>query len=349
MKNIIALLTLCFLAGCIKPFDQEVDEGAKKLVVNGLITNEPGPYTVKINKTTSYGGHFTDVDRSVVGALVSVSDELGNTEQLKEKREGEFVTSATGMRGRVGGTYTLKIVLKDGTTYTSEPETLLPVAPIDKLYFRVNETKTVDKDNNEQLSHAIELLVDLKDPAAEKNFYRWTSVGTYELETQPENHVTYDKNGNEVPAPKACCRQCWAVRTDYSAKVRSDQQINGNSLIGQPVGAIPVTPQYLDIKYHVNLSQMSLSEKAYNFWRMLETQISGTGSVQDPAPANAVGNVYNVTNPEEEVLGYFGASEVVRKTMFIQKTDLPFILPDFIYADDCQTIPSATTNRPGFW
>jgi hypothetical protein len=349
MKNFIAILILFLLGGCIKPFDQEVDEGEKKLVVNGLITDEPGPYTVKLNKTTSYGGYFSTIDPSIDGALVIISDETGAKETLKQVREGEFQTSAGGIRGRIGGVYTLYVRLKNGQEFTSEPETLNPVPAIDRLYYGLKEVTTLDETKNELKSYSFEIKIDTKDPGTERNFYRWTTIGTYEVDTQPENYTELDKRGNPIPKPKACCRQCWLTRTDFTANVRDDRQFNGNALIGQPVTTIPITPQFMGIKYHINLKQYSISEKAFNFWQMLSTQSTGTGSVQDPAPANPQSNVHNTADPNQIVLGYFGASAVVTKTMFIGRTEVPVSLDRYIYPDDCRTLPSATTTKPAFW
>lgn len=349
MKNILLVLSLCFLGGCIQPFEVEVDEGEKKLVVNGLITDEPGPYTVKINKTTSYGGFFSDVDPSVLDAVVTITDESGNMEVLRQTAEGEFKTLTTGMRGRVGGKYTLRIRLKNGKEYVSETETINPVPAIERLNFAYNEIVKVDKDNNEIREPVFELQLNLKDPAGEKNFYKYVSVGTYEVETQPENYKVLDKRGNYIPKPKDCCRQCWVTRVDYTTHVISDRQFNGHSLLNHVVGAIPITPKYLGIKYHVELKQLSLSEKAYAFWQMIENQTSGTGSVQEPAPANAPSNIHNTADANEQVVGFFGASAVAKKSFYIRNTDVPFLMQKFEFADDCRELPGATTTKPSFW
>ena len=349
MKRILFFLTLCVLQSCIKPFDFEVDEGAKKLVVNGMITNEPGPYTVKINKTTSYGGHFSDVHDDILKAQVTITDDLGAVETLKEFKPGEFVTDLNGIQGRIGGKYTLRIKLKNGEEYVSETETLPAVSNIDRFYYQYKEVLSLNAENNEVRSPYFEMRVDLKDAATEKNYYRWVSLGTYEVETQPENFTTQDKNGNPRPAPKNCCRQCWVRRVDYSAAVTSDRDFDGKNLIGMPVANIPITPQFFGIKYHIELKQYSISEKVFYFWKTLESQTAGTGSVQDPAPANARGNITNINNPDEQVLGYFGASGVITKTMYLGPQDVPFSLSKFIYPDDCRLIPSATTIKPSFW
>ena len=98
MKKYIAFLLLLICNSCISPFDVDVDEGAKILVVNGMITDEPGPYTVKLNKTTSYGGHFSDVHKDIPGATVSITDDLGFSplpaRPIREPLRGPLVRSS---------------------------------------------------------------------------------------------------------------------------------------------------------------------------------------------------------------------------------------------------------------
>ncbi len=349
MKNIIIFLFLIGLTGCIEPFDINTTEAEKMLVVNGLITNEKGPYKIKLNKSAPAATYFGAVDPTVNNATVIISDEQGNSEKLAMVKEGEYQTRANGIQGRIGGIYTLYIRLQDGQEYTSEPETLNPVADIDRLYFGVKEGIALDKDKNEIKKYDIEIKVDLKDPAVERNFYKWTSVGTYEVETQPENYTVTDRYGNVIPMPKPCCKQCWITRIDNTIYTLSDQQFNGNNKFGQVVTTIPVVPQYVGIKYHVALKQYSISEKIYNFWRVLDTQASGTGAVQDPAPAEVVGNMKSITNPDKKVLGFFGASAVKEKNIFVRNSELPFFAMRFEYPDDCQNLPVSTTIKPDFW
>jgi len=60
----------------------------------------------------------------------------------------------------------------------------------------------------------------------------------------------------------------------------------------------------------VVVEQRSLSEPSFDYLSLLITQAQGLGNTFSPNPALVVGNMYNVDNPNEVVLGYFGASAV---------------------------------------
>jgi len=74
--------------------------------------------------------------------------------------------------------------------------------------------------------------------------------------------------------------------------------------------------------------------------------------------------VYNINNPKEVVLGFFGAFGVSSKRIFISKTDLPitfnavvldicfpqppaFKIPE--YCNDCIFFKGSSREKPEFW
>ena len=348
-KYILMALPFFLLSGCIKPLDMEVDEPEKMLVVNGMITDEPGPYIINLTTTFKYGSYFSDISPSVQQASITISDETGRIYLLKEKRPGVYQTDSAALRGRVGGKYKLHIKLKDGRKYVSETEELRAALPIDRLYARIKPITQVDEQNNQVTENYVSVLVDTKDPGNERNFYRWLFNSTYEISTQPGNYMGVDSNGRPIPMPKDCCHQCWLNERSNLINVREDQQFNGNSLEAQEVALIPFTPRYFQNKYFVEVRQFAISEGAYRFYKTLDDQISGTASVQAPAPANAVSNVKSETNSNETVLGYFSAAGVSKKSYFIQPFDFGVYAGSFIFPDDCRIINGATTARPSFW
>ena len=81
----LILLFIFFLLvpSCIDPIDFSKGDDSKRLVVDGLITNEPGPYVVYLASTSSYNA-FTTINESVEGAIVILSDDQGDSETLTE-------------------------------------------------------------------------------------------------------------------------------------------------------------------------------------------------------------------------------------------------------------------------
>ena len=70
------------LTGCQKVINVDLNEAAPRIVIEGLITDEPGPYAVSLTKSGSYFNQ--PVLATVSGATVTITDDAGTTDSLKE-------------------------------------------------------------------------------------------------------------------------------------------------------------------------------------------------------------------------------------------------------------------------
>lgn len=116
MKNtFFIILSLFLLTSCEKEIDLDLADKSGNIVIEGNITDQPGPYYVKITKSVA----FTQTNQypAVTGAEVILSDNTGQTETLQYVGDGKYRTSAfTAVTGR---TYTLK-VQAEGKQYTAQ-------------------------------------------------------------------------------------------------------------------------------------------------------------------------------------------------------------------------------------
>ena len=69
----IGILSLTFATACTEGIDIDLNEGENnRLVVAGEITNEPGPYSVRLTRSTSY--FYNQPAPAELGAKVTISD-----------------------------------------------------------------------------------------------------------------------------------------------------------------------------------------------------------------------------------------------------------------------------------
>src|SRR5659263_661217 len=78
----ILMITIFAFAGCEKVINPNLVESKPQLVIEGLITDGTGPYTIKLSKTGSYFNQ--PVLPLVSDAVVVISDNLGTTDTLKK-------------------------------------------------------------------------------------------------------------------------------------------------------------------------------------------------------------------------------------------------------------------------
>lgn len=116
MKNLFLIIISLFLVtSCEKEIDLDLDDKSGNIVIEGNITDQAGPYYVKISKSVA----FTENNQypAITDALVVLSDNTGQTETLKYIGEGFYKT--LNFAAVPGRTYTLK-VSAEGKEYTAQ-------------------------------------------------------------------------------------------------------------------------------------------------------------------------------------------------------------------------------------
>lgn len=336
---------------CIDPVYFDKNENLKSLVVDGLITNEPGPYMVSLVRTTEYNSYYVYPEK-VEGARIIISDDIGNSEMLTESYiPGIYKTDPEGIRGIPGRYYKIEIETPDGGRYESRPELLCTVPGIDTVYYERQQYQELDENDMVQTFDGFQIYYDTGDPENEKNYYMCTWIGTHEVHTQPWNYIDW---GYRVSAPKDCCATCWITERSGKLDVFDDTFLNGNQIKKRPVTFVRIIngngSRHYRGKYHVAVKQLSLSKEAYKYWSSIEEQINSSGSIFEPPPAAIIGNISKVGDSKEPVFGYFGASAISTGSVFIPASEAPHQPNDtIIWPDDCRALSNSTAIKPSYW
>ena len=114
------------------------------------------------------------------------------------------------------------------------------------------------------------------------------------------------------------------------------------------------------VNYMVEVLQYSLTPNAHNYWQTIENQIGNNGTIFETSNFQIRGNISNIADNDELVLGYFGASAVDSERILVQAADIGFVYsyacePNEIgcfpgLCIDCTTYSaSSSTNKPDFW
>ncbi|UFH56563.1 DUF4249 domain-containing protein [Spirosoma sp. KNUC1025] len=339
---IVYTLTLLALAACIDQVQLPVRTEEPRLVVEGQITNEAPPYSVRLTYTGKYSGADgqNPANQYVESAQVVVGDDQGRSARFVSLGQGIYQTTDTTFRGQIGRTYSLSIALADGKRYASKPETMPDVPAIDSVSAVVQQSPSLTK------PFVVEYGVNTLDPAGEKNYYRWTAYG---ITTRLSVGVPCSL-GN----PNMCNYRCWTTVTNDLVNIYSDEDINGNAIRNRAVLQVPVYnlgPQLMEVL------QYGITQANYQFLKLYQQQNARTGSIFDPLPAPVVGNVTNVSNTADVARGYFAVTSLTRKR-FRQQTYsasfygalTSFIASQLIPPGDCRnTYGNVPVTEPEGW
>ena len=124
---IILILSLFTFSSCEKVINIDLKNAAPRLVIEGVVDNSGSPAKVTISKS---GVFSTNSDYpKVSGAVVKITDNLGNIFSLQETTTGIYTNKA--LKGVIGRIYQLSVLL-EGKTYTAS-STITRKAVLDSL------------------------------------------------------------------------------------------------------------------------------------------------------------------------------------------------------------------------
>lgn len=298
----IALLTgFLVISSCITQFVPETSENDTSLVVEGMITDQPGVYTVKLSKSLPLS---TDENTEVLtGCTVTISDDNGNWTNLYETRPGTYVTNGV-FRGYVGRKYKLLINTNNPDLSYNSYESLLmemkPVPQIDSLFYEKITTEVgLDGRPREQ---ECQVYLNTTDPDGICKHFRWDFSETWMFQ------LPFD-----VPN-----RMCWISNNSNSIFIKNTSVLSEDRIEKWPVNYISAKTDRLSERYSMLVNQYSLSEAEFNYWEKLKNVTENVGSLYDITPVSIPGNINCIEDPKEQVLGYFSVSAKTSKRIFIE-------------------------------
>ncbi len=183
LQVVFSFLTVFIFSGCEKVINVDLNEAAPQIVIEGLITDRPGPYTVLISKSGSYFNQ--PVLPPVTGAEVTITDSRGIVDSLKETQPGIYLTSKT--RGIPGTTYTLNVI-SENVVYTAS-STMPSHVDIIMLELEKSQSAGLGFGGIGRENTNIDINCIFQDPP-EKNFYR-LKITTNDT-TEAQNYHLYD-------------------------------------------------------------------------------------------------------------------------------------------------------------
>ncbi|WP_461056141.1 DUF4249 domain-containing protein [Spirosoma arcticum] len=180
-------------------------------------------------------------------------------------------------------------------------------------------------------------------PLPTGNYYFYRSGNTKLLEDcYKELEPPQPSNKSPLPAytyDYLCRTQCWEIIYGYSLNLFDDQYTNGGLITGRTVAHIPY---YTHGPGLVEIRQSSLTADAYRYFTLFQQQTQNTGGLADTPPTALIGNIRNVADPNEAVVGYFSASSIATLRYWLDRKDaygIPF------GATDRENLPQSAADE----
>jgi hypothetical protein len=313
IANLVMIFLLVLVFSCVEKYWPELDSKYEDiLVVEGMITNEPGPYYIKLSLATSVENPELITLR---GCHVKILDDAGNSENLSEISPGTYSTSATGIQGVVGRKYKIQILGPQGKNYQSEFEELKNPVGIDSVY---TAFETRDNPEGQYQTEGYQFYLNTALAATDSNFFMWRMDRTYEYEADFKIRYIYEGDLRWL-ANADSLQTCW--RTDNIRQIFTYNTLGLSQPVvkNYPLNFVNTDNRELSVRYSLLVKQLTISEKAYTFWNSIKEQNSDLDNLYSRQPYQVKGNVSNDQAPDETVLGYFLVAGISSKRIFVDR------------------------------
>ena len=353
MKKYSCLVLLLLCCGCIKELNFELGKQEDVLVIYGVFSDQPGKRLFRVTRTNPFERQVDS--EPISGATLFVQDSRANQFPFVELAAGTYLFKDTLFRAVAGEQYQLDITLPGGEHYRSDVEVMPAPVKMDRVYpgLEVRE-KTFDQ--------TFQLFVDTKIPADPNGIYlRWeasrvwrrTSIdfGTlfmdyFRFPSFPICYMTEDPEPNGVRLFGSKRRDAFNLQKQEIARIEADYKFYERNAF--------------------EVIQYRISARAYDYWRNINLVGNPAGTIFDVPPATVRGNIYNVDNPAERILGYFEVAAVDTAYTYTERDIFRYSINDpcrrdffnpawqDTYGFDpecayCTNIKGHSTKLPKFW
>ncbi|MBS2098672.1 DUF4249 domain-containing protein [Carboxylicivirga linearis] len=319
-KFIFGIVLLAIAYSCLEPYNVNIDGYDNLLVVDGLITNENKSHTIELRRSTT---SITESSPYESGAVVFVTDDKGEQYYFAEFGPGVYKSDSTNLIVSEGDKLTLHIQTSDGNKYQSSECEILPKTEISNVYYKKNTAWDQEEENQNE---GISIYVD--GSASQSAYVRWMYEEDWKFMTPyPERYAyTDDEILISLPIENYIC---WKTNQSNNINVYSFSDQIGGEITNKEINFIPSDlSDRLTMRYSVLVKQLTISQEEYEYWRKLAESTEEVGDVFGKQPFSLRGNVFNVNNESEPVMGYFQTGSVLSKRIYIDydeilKLDIP--------------------------
>jgi hypothetical protein len=327
-KIISLFIVISFIVtteSCVEPIVPELnnDDSELKLVVDAKITDQEGPFRVRLTRSVKVNVMFY-LD-PVLDADVHIYDDKGNSFPLFGDKNGWYESSDKKLKGIPGNSYTLSIATADGMQYESSSVLMEEAAEIDSLYFE-EVSRTRFENNKTFEENWLDILLDSHDPEGKIKYWWFEFEETWQVRmltdyisvqhSPPDAPSNITKENISVSADKIVC---WVTKPSKSILIESTVSSMENEIKRFPLRSLGPGEDKLHIRYSILVKQSSISPELYDFWKLLKDVNENSGGIYDKMPAQIYGNI-SCCDGKSKALGYFSALSVKTKRLFIDET-----------------------------
>ncbi len=311
-KNLYILFFFAILANaCITPFDPKGFEQQENiLVIEGdIITNQNSEFMISRSIKLS----AKPIRNFITGATVWVEDNTGLKYMATQVNGTEIKYVAQTTNLNMSRQYKLCVITPDKKRYETPLMRPLDTPEIENVNFDVDSVKK-----------AVTFSVTTSSPNPELKFYKWTYQEDWEVHANTFATVEFDPLTKTIKDLDYYNNKfyCWGTSKSSEIILFNTSNLSQNRVYKRPLTRMDWLDRKISVLYSIEVFQKSISAEAHMFWETLKKNTNETGDIFSPQPSELRGNIRNIANSSEIVLGYISASKMTKKRVFATEREI---------------------------
>ncbi len=314
------LLFSLIMSSCIEEYKPDIAvEDIDLYVIDGRVTDYEEFHSIYISKSSA----INNLERiPVQGCDVRIYDDNAMVFQALESDDGEYIAHIEKEHLGIGKAFMLEIITPEGEILRSEYDTLRYCPEIDSVYYIIEDFATEDSD---VLTPGIQFYIDYDGENTSSRNILFETEETWKYKSPyPLKWIWVDRHLITYETPDFSKSICWKTINSTAVYTISTSNLSGNSYSHFPLHRVLNTSTKLVMGYSILFKQLAISESAYYYFEKIKDNVVENGGLYETQPQLLEGNMYNISDPDERVLGYFFVAGKKEKREFISEVeDLP--------------------------
>jgi hypothetical protein len=319
-KLLYAFVLLAFISSCKEEYDFPLKDSDKTVLVVEGVLNVSGSTRITLSQSMKIDEQAQF--KPVLQAQLVVEGKDNSNNSLTSAGAGAYIHPNLNLT--VGNEYRLRIKA-NGNEYLSEWVMAKQTPPIDSITWKKNQ-------------EGLAFYVSTHDLSNNTRYYKWDYDETWQINAYYFATFKWTGGTTIVPIdPSESPYSCWKYDKSHTLMLGSSAQLTNDVISEFPAYQIPLGSEKLSVRYSVLMKQQSLTKTAFEYLNLMKKNTETLGSIFDPQPSELRGNISNIADPNEIVIGYVTASTVSEKRIFVTSIEA-----DWSFLQTCEsfTIPN---------
>jgi Domain of unknown function (DUF4249) len=310
-----AFLILLFATMCKKSYaPPALNKKIRILSIDGVINTGPSAVSSFL---ISRSVNISDTQPYIpeLNAQVQIICTNGNIYPLADTgTNGEYVSNPLTLDPNQK--YQLSVSTGDGKKYMSDFVESKTSPPIDSVYWQLYDDQVLG-------TQVISVYADAHDETNGTRYYRWDYQETWQDQARYEAKWKVIGDSIYPVAQKDELFNCWKYGVSTDILLGSTANLSADIISRGYIAKFVKDDPRFDVEYSMLVRQYALNAESYKYWLTIEQNSQNPGSFFDLQPNQLAGNIHNVLDPGDPVVGYVSASTIQEKRIFIRNSVLP--------------------------